>query len=74
MTFAINTSIESLDRIEREARAAAERGESMHDACRWPWESTAGHAFKRAYVMHAASMQALGIAPSTQPTTPKATA
>ncbi len=48
-----------IDTIKREAHAAAERGETLNDACRWPFDSEAGRAFKHLFIMHRAALDAL---------------
>ena len=49
-----------IDEIKREAHAAAEAGESINDACRWPFASAAGQQFKAFYFMHRTALRALG--------------
>ena len=66
--IAVTSSIESLAVIEREAREAAVHGISMHDSCRWPWDSVAGFAFKQAWAKHTESMKTHGTDPT--PVTP----
>lgn len=41
-----------LANIEREAKAAAERGETPNEACRYPFDDPAGQAFIRFYNEH----------------------
>ena len=42
-------SVTPLAIIEREAKAAAERGETPNEACRYPFDDPAGHVFVRIY-------------------------
>lgn len=39
----------TIETIEREARAAAQRGTSLRDACPYPWGSEAGEHFRAVY-------------------------
>lgn len=55
--------IVSLDMVKREAHAAAERGLTPVDACRWPFASAAGQAFKQFFHEHKAALAALGQEP-----------
>lgn len=55
--------IVSRDRIEREAKAAAERGESLNHACPYPFSDPAGEAFREAFNQHRDALEALGQAP-----------
>ena len=55
-------SVIPLATIEREAKAAAERGETPNEACRYPFDDPAGQAFVRIYnehcdVLHARAAQ-----------------
>lgn len=45
--------------IEREAKAAAERGETPNEACRYPFEDPAGQAFVRIYNEHRDALRVL---------------
>ena len=45
-------SVTPLSTIEREAKAAAERGETPNEACRYPFDDPAGQAFVRIYNEH----------------------
>ncbi|AGU51557.1 hypothetical protein VAPA_1c44840 [Variovorax paradoxus B4] len=45
-------SVTPLATIEREAKAAAERGETPNEACRYPFDDPAGQAFVRIYNEH----------------------
>lgn len=50
--------IVSLDKIEREAKDAAEAGHSLNFACRYPFDERSGQHFKRIYTEHRAALQA----------------
>jgi hypothetical protein len=50
--------ITPLATIEREAKAAAERGQTPNEACRFPFDEPAGEAFVRIYNDHRAALQA----------------
>ena len=54
MTF----SVTPLATIEREAKAAAERGETPNEACRYPFDDPAGQAFVRIYNEHRNALRA----------------
>lgn len=43
------TEVISIERIEREARDAAHRGESLNDACPYPFGTDAAHHFQAVY-------------------------
>ncbi|WP_431113021.1 hypothetical protein [Variovorax paradoxus] len=58
MTF----PIVSLERIEREAKAAAARGDTLNDACPYPFDEPAGAAFRTIFNEHRAALVALGVA------------
>lgn len=58
--FHMHEPIVPIDQIKREAHAAAEAGESINDACRWPFHTEAGRRFKDFYAMHRAALVALG--------------
>ena len=45
-------SVTPLATIEREAKAAAERGETPNEACRYPFDDPTGQAFVRIYNEH----------------------
>ena len=49
--------ITPLATIEREAKAAAEKGLSPNHACRFPFDDPAGEAFVRIYNEHRATLQ-----------------
>lgn len=49
--------ITPLATIEREAKAAAEKGLTPNDACRYPFDDPAGEAFVRIYNEHRAALQ-----------------
>jgi hypothetical protein len=49
--------IVSLDKIEREAKDAAEAGHSLNFACRYPFEERSGQHFKRIYNEHRVALQ-----------------
>lgn len=49
--------ITPLATIEREAKAAAEKGQTPNDACRYPFDDPAGEAFVRIYNEHCAALQ-----------------
>jgi hypothetical protein len=51
-------SVTPLAIIEREAKAAAEHGETPNEACRYPFEDPAGQAFVRIYNEHRDAMRA----------------
>ena len=53
------SDIVSIDAIRRTAKAAAERGTALHDACPWPFASEAGQRFKREFIFHKAALEAL---------------
>lgn len=48
-----------LERIEREARAAALQYSNVNDACPYPFGSDAGHAFSQYFKLARAEAQAL---------------
>lgn len=48
----------SLDKIEREAKDAAEAGHSLNFACRYPFEERSGQHFKRVFNEHRAALRA----------------
>lgn len=48
-----------LERVEREARAAARRYSTLNDACPYPFGSDAGHAFSQFFKLARAEEQAL---------------
>ena len=49
--------ITPLATIEREAKAAAEKGLTPNEACRFPFDDPAGEAFLRIYNEHRATLQ-----------------
>jgi len=49
--------ITPLATIEREAKAAAEKGLTPNDACRYPFGDPAGEAFVRIYNEHRAALK-----------------
>lgn len=49
--------ITPLATIEREAKAAAEKGQTPNEACRYPFGDPAGEAFMRIYNEHRAALQ-----------------
>ncbi|MGJ7544606.1 hypothetical protein [Variovorax sp. LT1R16] len=51
--------IVSIDTVKKAAKAAAERGDSLNDACPWPFYSDAGRQFKQFFIVHKAALQAL---------------
>lgn len=51
-------SVTPLATIEREAKAAAERGETPNEACRYPFNDPAGQAFVRIYNEHCDALRA----------------
>lgn len=58
--------IVSLERIEREAKAAAARGVSLNEACPYPFTDPAGDAFRDAFNQHRAALDALGQLPAAK--------
>lgn len=50
--------IVSLDKIEREAKEAAEAGHSLNFACRYPFDEGSGQHFKRVFNEHRAALSA----------------
>ena len=50
--------ITPLATIEREAKAAAEKGLTPNEACRFPFDDPAGKAFVRIYNEHREALQA----------------
>lgn len=58
--------ITPLATIEREAKAAAERGQTPNEACRFPFDDPAGEAFVRIYNEHGAALQARAAHPQTE--------
>lgn len=52
----------SLDRIEREAKAAAKKYSNINDACPHPFQSAAGKAFKKAFLTAREAIDAKTIA------------
>lgn len=57
--------IVSIDSVKRAAHLAAERGESLNDACPWPFESEDGRHFKQFFILHKAALAALGQEPTS---------
>ena len=55
MTF----PIVSRERIEREAKAAAERGDTLNAACPYPFTDPAGEAFRDIFNHHRTALIAL---------------
>ena len=55
--------IVSKQTIEREAKAAASKGQSLNDSCPYPFQSAAGIHFKAVYLMALPAPQR----PATQP-------
>ena len=55
-----------LDLIERQAKAAAARGDSLNDACPYPFADPAGEAFRRIFNQHRAALIALGQVPTSK--------
>jgi hypothetical protein len=51
-------SVTPLATIEHEAKAAAERGETPNEACRYPFDDPAGQAFLRIYSEHRDALRA----------------
>ena len=49
--------IVSLDKIEREAKEAAEAGHSLNFACRYPFDERSGQHFKRVFNEHRAALR-----------------
>lgn len=49
--------IVSLDKIEREAKAAAEAGHSVNFACRYPFDERSGQHFKKVFNDHRAALR-----------------
>lgn len=49
----------AIDLVRKTAKAAAERGQSLEDACPWPFASTAGRLFKREFIFHKAALELL---------------
>ena len=60
--------IASLERIEREAKAAAARGDTLNTACPYPFDDPAGAAFRRIFYEHRAALIALGTLPAPEAT------
>lgn len=50
--------ITPLATIEREAKAAAEKGQTPNEACRYPFGDPAGEAFMRFYNEHREALRA----------------
>lgn len=49
------------DMIRRCAKLAAAAGESLDEACPWPFDSVEGGYFKAEFIMHKAALIALGL-------------
>jgi len=49
--------IVSFEKIEREAKEAAEAGHSLNFACRFPFDEPSGQHFKRVFNEHRAALQ-----------------
>ena len=49
------------DIVHLRAKSAADRGESLEDACWWPFGSWEGRLFKEVFIMHKAARLALGL-------------
>lgn len=56
--------IVSRERIEREAKAAAERGDTLNAACPYPFTDPAGEAFRDIFNQHRAALIALRQVPT----------
>ncbi|MBB3641142.1 hypothetical protein [Variovorax atrisoli] len=57
--------IVSLDKIEREAKEAAEAGHSLNFACSYPFDERSGQHFKKVFNDHRAAL--LARSPQQQP-------
>ena len=53
--------IVSLDKIEREAKEAAEAGHSLNFACRYSFDERSGQHFKRVFNEHRAALRASAV-------------
>lgn len=53
--------IDDANMIRRTAKLAVEAGESLDEACPWPFDSDEGGYFKAEFIMHKAALQALGM-------------
>ena len=51
MPMTMSFPITPKDTIEREAREAAQRGDSINDACRYPFGSPQADHFKAVYLL-----------------------
>lgn len=60
-------SIVSIQQVEKEAKAAAERGHSIRGSCPYPFDTPAGQVFIRTHVYHLEALRALGQAPAPTP-------
>jgi hypothetical protein len=58
--------IVSRERIEREAKAAVERGDTLNASCPYPFADPAGAAFRDIFNQHRAALIALGQAPTSK--------
>lgn len=58
--------IVSRDRIEREAKAAAERGETLNASCPYPFTDPAGEAFREVFNQHRATLIASRQVPTSK--------
>lgn len=50
--------IVSLERVEREAKAAAESGDTLNASCPYPFADPAGAHFRDAFNKHSAALNA----------------
>jgi hypothetical protein len=55
-----------LERIEREAKAAAARGDSLNEACPYSFYDPAGETYREIFNQHRAALIALGQAPTAK--------
>lgn len=53
--------IDAANMIRREAKSAVTAGESLDEACPWPYDSEEGCYFKAEFIMHRAALAALGL-------------
>lgn len=51
--------IVSLERVEQEAKAAAERGDTLNASCPYPFDDPAGAHFRDVFNKHRASLNVL---------------
>lgn len=49
------------DKLHTDAKRAADAGQSLEEACPWPFASAEGRRYKEIFIMHKAARLALGL-------------